>query len=201
MSGPMVPLVNFNDLTGWKIIGNAPNAWSVANGVLECANQRALCMLATERSDFKDFYLRLETMLAEGRAGGISYRLTTRGAEEASYRVLIPSVNQMDRSSAVGELQFTPNFGTGGNAVTVLQKSNSAVNVNPNEWFTVEIVAAANEFMVFVNDNQVVDFRDDGERLLSGGVGILCRANTKVRVRNVEIKEIRGSVSGSSDRK
>jgi Domain of Unknown Function (DUF1080) len=78
-----VSLFNGEDLAGWKLPAQANQAWKVVHGVLEGSGRPAASSLLTNRTDFANFHLRVETRLAEGPSGAINFRPRRRGPRPA----------------------------------------------------------------------------------------------------------------------
>ena len=66
------PLFNGKDLTGWKTHPSLPDLWRVERGVLIGPDSGGY--LYTERGDYKDFHLRLESRIGEGVNSGVYFR-------------------------------------------------------------------------------------------------------------------------------
>lgn len=69
--GESIELFNGKDLEGWVVIGNRPNRWKAAEGIL--ANEGTGANIRTA-SEFRDFKLHLEFMIPEGSNSGIYLR-------------------------------------------------------------------------------------------------------------------------------
>jgi hypothetical protein len=77
--GQPVSLFNGSDLSGWKVMGKAPSAWKVVDGVLrndvvhEKGGHKSYANIRTER-EFEDFNLRLEFRVPKNGNSGVYLR-------------------------------------------------------------------------------------------------------------------------------
>src|SRR5689334_12382103 len=77
--GEPIPLFNGQDLSGWKVMGKAPSAWKVENGLLrndavqEPGKHKSYANLRTER-EFEDFNLKLEFRVPKDGNSGVYLR-------------------------------------------------------------------------------------------------------------------------------
>ena len=63
------------------------------------------------------------------------------------------------------------------------------VPIKPGEWFIEEVIADGDVITVVVKGREVAKFKVVHRKLLSGAIGLLCRANARVAFRKVEIRE------------
>ena len=61
-----VSLFNGKDLRGWKVYHNLKQRWHVEDGVIIGTGPAPFSLLGTDRRDFENFHLRVETMRSEG---------------------------------------------------------------------------------------------------------------------------------------
>ena len=72
-SDGFTPLFNGKDLTGWKTHPKGSDNWRVDNGVL-FGSGPGICHLYTDRDDYQDFHLRVETRINQEGKSGLSFR-------------------------------------------------------------------------------------------------------------------------------
>jgi hypothetical protein len=63
--------------------------------------------------------------------------------------------------------------------------------VEPNEWFTMDIITEGKHITIWVNDKKVVDFVDQNRTYTSGNFALQqSGAGTVARFRKIQIKEL-----------
>ena len=80
----------------------------------------------------------------------------------------------------------------------VLAKADPVVPIKPGEWFTEEVIADGDIITVIVQGIEVVKFKLLHRKLTSGAIGLICRGNSRVVFRKIEIKELKGAGVGGS---
>jgi hypothetical protein len=92
------------------LIGNSKHSWDVVGGLLEGrAGPAPYSILMTERTDFANFHLRVETMMPEGLQNTIRFRITeTDGQPARFYTAYIPGTVRPANEwiANTGKLQF-----------------------------------------------------------------------------------------------
>jgi hypothetical protein len=104
-----VQLFNGKDMTGWKLIGPPEHSWKVVGGILEGRGPFPGSTLVTERTDFANFHLRVDTMMPEGLQNAIKFRITaTNGQPSSYYATPIAGTVELpnERGTKTGRLQF-----------------------------------------------------------------------------------------------
>ena len=193
-----MPLFNGKDLSGWKLLGNTDHTWKVVpGGILEGAGSTGGSTLATERKDFANFHLRVETKLAEGLNSAIAFRLVESNGESARYLAYIAGT--VDEVGKTGSLRFTmrgvPSTHT---LALTLAEADPVVPIKPGEWFTEEVIVDGDVITAIVRGIEVAKFKILDRKLTSGAIGLSCRGNSRVVFRKIEIKKLDGAgVSGS----
>jgi hypothetical protein len=193
-------LFNGKDLSGWKVGGNPNHTWKVVDGILEgSGGPPPPSSLATERTDFANFHLRVETKLAEGSGTGISFRITEGNGGVAWYAASIAGTDQGDENT--GSLRYHAHkLGGPGAIALTLAKANPVLPIRPDQWFTQEVIADGNLITVMVRGIEVSKFKVLDRQLMSGPIRISCRRNCKVEFRKIEIRELkRTAASGSPE--
>jgi hypothetical protein len=194
------PLFNGKDLSGWRVLGNPTHPWKVDDGVLEgSGGPRGGSSLATERSDFANFHLRVETKLAEGLNTGIQFRVTETDAGAAWYLAYIAGTDQGEEDT--GCLRFHAHKRDNPNAhglTITLARADPVVPIRKGQWFVEEVIADGDVITVLVQGIEVARFKTLDRKLKSGPIRIVARSNSRVVVRKVEIKELSGTGLGGS---
>jgi Domain of Unknown Function (DUF1080)/TIR domain len=187
-----VSLFNGEDLSGWRLLGNPKQTWKVLQGgILEGSGPPAASTLTTERADFANFHLRVETKLAEGPDGAIAFRIIESNGESARYIALIAGTDQGENNT--GCLRFImPGF------PATLANADPVVPIKPGEWFTEEVIADGNVITVIVKGIEVAKFKILHHKLMSGAIGLICRGNSRVVFRKIEITKLNGVGAGGS---
>jgi serine/threonine protein kinase len=183
MSSPLVPK---SSLAGASWIpervgklkdGQVVPLWRVQNGAIVGTGPSSL--LFSERDDYQNFHYRIEARInAKGNSGQV-FRIRTdvrRGlAPAARYQAWI--------SSRYEDPEKT------GSLYSLIKVTNMLVQ--PNEWFTQEVIADGNHIIIKVNDKQTVDYVDEKNTYTHGHFAL--RQNHyggELEVRKVEVKEL-----------
>jgi hypothetical protein len=191
-AGPWVSLFNGKDLSGWRLLGNPEHIWKVLQGgVLEGSGPPTASTLTTERADFANFHLRVETKLADGPNGAIAFRIIESNGESAKYFALIAGTDQGENNT--GCLRFSmPGF------PATLANADPVVPIKPGEWFTEEVIADGDVITVIVKGIEVAKFKILHHKLMSGSIGLVCRGNSRIVFRKIEIKKLNGAAARGS---
>jgi formylglycine-generating enzyme required for sulfatase activity/serine/threonine protein kinase/FKBP-type peptidyl-prolyl cis-trans isomerase len=177
------PLFNGKDLSGWKKIPNQPGDWLVDGGNLIGRNGPGL--LLTEREDFENFHLRVQTRINTVGKGGIFIR------NESGSNLLIPGALPNGYNVKI-TLDTDPNAGS-------LYRTGSLdglVSVGENlvlaeTWFLLEVIAESNQLRTKINGKEVVNFTDTRKKFSKGSIALHCLdLDSKVEFRRIEIKEM-----------
>jgi serine/threonine protein kinase len=183
-------LFNGKDLTGWKRVSDQHGLWRVEDGILVGRYAGGAGYLFTERGDFKDFHLRVEARLNEEGNSGILFR------SEADARVvldkegtLIPAGYEADMTLTASQPAQT---GTLWRTASPLRVVNQSL-IQPNEWFTMDVLAQAQHIVVKVNGEEVVSYSEtDSQLFRQGHIGlqIAWPSGSKVEFRKIAIQEL-----------
>lgn len=183
-----VPLFNGKDTSGWKQFGNPKHTWTVSGGVLTGTSAKGnASVLMTAKADYADFHVRLETKQADGLHSAIGIRLTEKNNTMAGYYAAV-SGSANNSPYATGDIYYSPEF-TKGEQKT-LHQVKPAVALPADKWHMQEVIVRGNQMTVILNDKVIAKTTDPNMALAKGAVGILCRGNSVVHVRKVEIKEL-----------
>lgn len=184
------PLFNGRDLTGWKTHPTQPDGWKVSDGVLIGSGDGASHMF-TERGDFEDFHLRTEVKINETGNSGINFRCSDglpRGEFPAGYEAqILNGVQFFDNGKP--ELQKT-------GSLYSLQRVEKRL-VEPNEWFTLEIIAQGNHIIIKVNGAVTADYTDAKRTYTKGHLALQQMSRSKpgpqptiVQFKSIEVKSL-----------
>jgi hypothetical protein len=192
-AGAFQRLFNGKDLSGWKVVGNAKHSWKVDGGLIEgSAGPPPSSILVTERTDFANFHLRVETMMPDGFGSGIHFRMLEPDSDRARNfgAAIAPARPEGKRSlHDTGTLSF---FSMPGPRIT-LAEADPVVPIKPDEWFFEEVIADGDVITVFVKGFEVAKFQVLHRKLTSGAIGLGCNWHSKVVFRTIEIKELVGA--------
>ena len=189
-------LFNGKDLTGWKTFPEDRKSWKVVNGILVGKGQPS--HLFTERGDYVNFHLRLETLLEKDSACGQFARvpfgdpgrfLFPHGKEEL-FKLDVPALYGKDSKPIDPP---PPTYRTSALAVWGVGKKGQTFTRKPpgDAWFVQELIADGPNVTVMLSsgpDNHSAGWtgtRTDGHIALQ-----LFDSDSEVRYRNIEIKEL-----------
>jgi 3-keto-disaccharide hydrolase/F5/8 type C domain-containing protein len=185
-----VPLFNGKDTSGWRLVGNDKHSWKVLpGGVLEGSGPPTASTLTTDFADFANFHLRVETKIAEGPNSGIAFRITERNGASAQYVTFIAGTDPGEFNT--GDLRISEMPG-------ILAKADPVVPIKPGEWFTEEVIADGDVITVIAQGVEVVKFKLSHRKMMSGAIGLICRGNSKVVFRKIELRKLKGAGAGGS---
>jgi hypothetical protein len=179
-SAGWVQLFNGKDLTGWKTHPKNPGKWYVKEGILYSGGKDT-SHLFSQRDDYTDFHYKIEA-----------------------------KINDMGNSGQYFRTQFGPGYPKGYEAQINStfpdpQKTGSLYNfakitemlVEPDAWFTQEVVAKGNHIQIIVNGKKVVDFKDEKSTHSKGHFALQQHGPAKggpevqLAVKKIEVKEIK----------
>ncbi len=171
-----VQLFNGTDLSGWRerpLVSKS--AWQVVDGVLKGqATEQSL--LWSERTDYRDFHLRVEARVEAGGDSGIVFRDTPQQGYEAE-------INPGSRVAPTGSLwRKSAKY-------EVLATAPDASAPKAGEWFTLEVIARGGRLQVLVNGRTTADISDAPSA--QGAFALQSRGKGgRVEFRKIEIKEL-----------
>lgn len=181
-----IQLFNGKDLTGWKTHPDQPGNWTVESG--ELVGRGGTSNLFTDRGSFRNFHIRLEAKLNVTGDSGVFFR--------SEYGVSkISTVTGMKYPQAY-EAQIRLDFDKNNHPVTGSLFSFRSVRktlTEPDQWLQMEVIAVDNHFVIKVNGQTTVDFRDTQDRYQGGHIALQCGgggAQTVVHFRKIELKEL-----------
>jgi hypothetical protein len=138
-----IPLFNGKDLTGWKTHPSEPGDWSVVDGNL-VGKGAARSHLFSEKGDYTDFHFKIVGKIADKGNSGQYFRTKFMGGYPTGYEAQINSTFPDPQKS--GSLyNFAP----------IKEKL-----IEPDTWFTQEVIAKGNHIQIILNGKKVVDYVD-----------------------------------------
>ena len=181
-----VQLFNGRNLTGWKPHPLQPGKWRVENGIL--IGSGATSHLFTVRGDYKDFHLRVEARINVNGDGGVVFRCSTdtKRSEPFGYEAEI-AASVIPSSFKTGSLYCRPRDSENGSAV--VQHAVEKDPIQPDTWFTLEIIANGNRLTTLVDGKQVASVTNNEYQ--AGFIALqVIEEETVIQFRKIEIKEL-----------
>ncbi|HEY7326128.1 MAG TPA: family 16 glycoside hydrolase [Gemmataceae bacterium] len=191
-----VQLFNGKDLSGWKTHPTQPGDWRVKDGIL-ISSGRAISHLYSERGDYRDFHLRVETRINPTGDSGVEFR-TEFGP---SFPVKDP-MHPLGYEAQIYGDEIKPGwpsstgslYATGTGPVVSLRKSPKL----SYKWFTLEVLAEGNHIVLKMDGQTTADYTDDKRRFSSGHIALQQHnTHTVVEFRKIEIKELLPAAASS----
>jgi serine/threonine protein kinase len=183
-------LFNGKDLTGWKTRPEAPGRWEVKDGIL--IGSRLPSVLYSERGDYANFHLRVETKVNLGGDSGVFFRAGFGTPLENQARKLGPDGGfevEIHKNLTYARKTGTIQALQDGAPPLILGLTTDDSLTQPNEWFTLEIIVEQNHFISKVNGKETANCRDPLGKYSSGHIGLqVWSPNTVVQFRKIEIK-------------
>ena len=180
-----VQLFNGKDLTGWKTHPADKAKWEVKDGAIVGTGPAG--HLFSERGDYENFHLRFEVKINDKGNSGQYFRATFAKAFPPGYEAQINSTHG-DRVRT-GSL-----YADARGKFTEDEKKKMLVFdrlVEPDTWFTQEVIADGNHIIIKVNGKVTVDFVDEKSRHTKGHFAIQQHdPGSIVMVRKIEFKEL-----------
>jgi len=138
-----IPLFNGKDLTGWKTHPDEPGMWSVVDGCIvgKGANRSHLF---SDKGDFTDFHYKVVAKISDKGNSGQYFRTKYMGGYPTGYEAQINST--FPDPQKTGSLYGFAKIG---------EKL-----VEPDTWFTQEVIAKGNHIQILLNGKKVVDYVD-----------------------------------------
>ena len=183
-NGGFVPIFNGKDLSGWKTRPELESDWKVENGVLIESSLNS-SHLSTKRDDYQDFHLLAETRISDRHYGQVVIRDTfsQSGDPGEGYRIILNSTN--------GNPTKTGSLAAPGKGPVV---HITETPIQPDQWFTLEVIAEGNRVVVKVNGKTTADHSDPERRFTRGritlvGFNQIREPDRRLELRRIEIKE------------
>jgi tetratricopeptide (TPR) repeat protein len=188
-----IPLFNGRDLAGWKTLPDHPGGWTVANGVLFGQTPPAR-YLFSERSDFRNFHLRVETRINQDGDSGIFFRVPFELRSFPNVPHAFPAGFEANIVSVPDDNRYT---GTLLANTRVLARPDESPT-SSDDWFTLEVIAQGNHFVVKVNGRTTADYVDRNNSYEQGHIVLQAyRAGAMPQFRKIEIREFSAPATNS----
>jgi hypothetical protein len=180
-----VALFNGKDLTGWKTHPDDKAKWEVIDGAIVGTGSSG--HLFSERGDYENFQLLFEAKINDKGNSGQYFRATFAKAFPPGYEAQINSTH--GDKVRTGSL-----YADARGKFTAEEKKKMLVYdklVEPDTWFTQEVIADGNHIIIKVNGKTTVDFVDEKSRHTKGHFAIQQHdPGSVVHVRKIEVKEL-----------
>ncbi len=178
-----INLFNGKDLTGWTI--NGTEKWYVDSShelVCESGPDKQYGYLSTNKQ-FKNFVLTLEFKQEANGNSGVFFRSSIEGVKISGWQVEVAPMN----------LHTGGIYESYGRGWLIQPKPDDEAQLKQGEWNTMKIKVLNDEVTTWLNDHQMVYFKDEkigkGEGFIAlqihNGGGI------KVRWKNINIQELK----------
>ena len=176
-----VQLFNGKDLAGWVMHGDK-SVWIAQDGMIVGKGAR-LGYLATERTDFENFHLRVEARIHKGGKSGISFRGQPQdNLPRPGYEAEISAGAQYQNTGSLWCRRKPPE------AANVIYQEGKEL-APPDSWFTLEIIAEGNRIVTRVNGQQAANVIDNTFR--RGPIELQIWGDScLVQFKKIEIKEL-----------
>ncbi len=186
-----VQLFNSRDLTGWKLLPGSSGDWKVRDGILQGSTRQS--HLFSQRDDYANFHLRAEVKVNLGGDSGIMFRTPFKLMQGMPGNYGIPDCYEVELhenrslSRRTGSISRSP----GDAPPVVLGLVSDDSLAQPDEWFTIEIIAVDNHFITKIDGLEVANSKDLLSKHTTGHLALqVWNPNTLVQFRKIEIKEL-----------
>ena len=202
--GPgFVSLFNGSDFSGWAFpLGNDAD-WTVEDGSIRGAGTAVTSTIATARTDYQNFRLRMELrsndnlnkqilIRASHSANDVKYYLFRTGILRAGGQTaLLGEYAIKERGDAIDANTLTDN---GLREFTAPRIAGLAKDT----WQCIEIIAIGNVIRMLVDGQEVSAFEDKESRLKHGQLGIRLLPGSSIEIRKIEISELPNRLGSSA---
>jgi hypothetical protein len=170
-----VLLFDGTTLDGWEAFDNAH--WRVENGTITASGETP-GNLFSKRS-FVDFVLRVD------------FRTPDASGNSGVFVRVPPGKNPQGRNGYEVQLFETSATGYNTGSLVHVGKAPAAVKLVANQWYTLEVTADGDHYVVVLNGKRLLDVRDvNDEPYTSGGVG-LQYVTVPFEFRNIKVKPLK----------
>jgi hypothetical protein len=180
-----VQLFNGKDLTGWKAHPDDKAKWEVKDGAIVGTGPAG--HLFSERGDYENFHLRFECKINDKGNSGQYFRAKFAKAFPPGYEAQINSTH--GDKVRTGSL-----YADARDKYSDAEKKKMLIFeklVEPDTFFTQEVIAEGNHIIIKVNGKVTVDFVDEKNRHTKGHFAIQQHdPGGIVTVRKVEVIEL-----------
>jgi serine/threonine protein kinase len=168
-----VSLFNGKDLDGWEPFPGGTAEWVVEDNLIVGRGGRGL--LFSKRGDYEDFHIRVEAKASSFANSGVFFHLPYTDNSRNGYEA------QIDAG--------TDPYPTGSLYGIVTAPRNL---VQPDEWFTMEVISVGNRIQILVNGREVVRHTEPMPRSTKGFFALQQQMpGREIRFRKVEVQELK----------
>jgi hypothetical protein len=173
--GQWVQLFNGKDLSGWRIRPQTPGNWHVQDGILICDGGQHGHLFTVE-NDWTDVHMRVEAKFSGPNTGlGLRAPFSATPGTHCYHVDLGPA-----RSRPTGSL-------IGGRQRVLVEEQ----HVDPDTWFTMEVIVEGHHIVTKLNDQIVVDHEDTRKRFSEGHLVLLhLSANSTIQFKRIEVRDL-----------
>src|SRR5262245_14410174 len=178
-------LFNGKDLTGWKMHPDDKAKWEVKDGAIVGSGPAG--HLFSDRGDYENFKYRIEVKINDKGNSGQYFRAKFAKAFPPGYEAQV-------NSTGGGKVRTGSLYADTKDKYSAEEKKKMLVFdklVEPNTWFTQEVIAEGNHIIIKVNGKVTVDFVDEKNRHTKGHFAIQQHdPGSTVTVRKIEVIEL-----------
>lgn len=191
--GAWTPLFDGQSLKGWKAAEN-PASFQVKDGAIVAVGPRAhLFYVGDGQANFKNFELQAEVMTKPGANSGVFFHTAFQDKDWPDQGFEVQVNNSQPRQGNYLEMKKT------GSLYGVRDQYKAVVR--DNEWFQLRVTVRGNHVLIWVNDQQLVDYVEPAEavpptkgkhRRLSSGTFALQAHDpaSEARFKNLRVKRL-----------
>ncbi|MGO9466281.1 MAG: protein kinase domain-containing protein [Isosphaeraceae bacterium] len=178
-----ISLFNGKDRSGWKTHRSQRGNWRVKNGIL-IGSGPANSHLYTDRGDYGNFHLRLETRLNEGGNSGVYFRAPFGPTFPANNPQWLAAYNAKIDKNRLGGLIVDGALGRPlfRNQIPLFQ---------PGQWITLEVIVQGTRVEIKIDGAKTADYTDPARYYSRGHIVLQQHGRqTVAEFRKIEIKEL-----------
>jgi formylglycine-generating enzyme required for sulfatase activity len=191
-----VSLFNGQDLAGWKPRAGDAGSWRVEGGVLKGTGGTPYSYFVSDRGDWGDFHLRVETRINADGSAGVTCRAQSAGTGAGPDSSRAGALGYLAKINASSTRDARRTGGLYVMESTGFQRGNAQRTsaVKADEWFTLEVIAEGDRIVIQVNGDTITDFRDDQQAFTAGHLALQAfHPESIVEFRKIEIRELGAS--------
>ncbi len=187
-----VQLFSGKDLNGWSIyLADKTNKWEVKDGILSGSGGDGYLL---SNGNYGNFQFRVEAMINQGGKSGQFFRTSRKSFETDNADKKIPHGYEAVLCHGQPSGQ---NTGTlmchrpPSNPPPPVRKNISEKLIEPDKWFTQEVIADGNHITIKIAGKVVVDLNDQSNSFSDGDLALqVYGTDTVVKFRKIEIREL-----------
>jgi hypothetical protein len=174
-----VQLFNGKDLNNWFVHPSFPGKWTVKDGIL-FSGGKVTSHLFSYRGDYENFHYRIEAKINDKGNSGQYFR--------TQYGPGYPKGYEAQINSTFPDPQKTGSLYNFAKITDML--------VEPDTWFTQEVIAKGNHIQILVNGKKVVDYVDEKNTHRKGHFALQQHGPAKggpevvLQVKKIEVREL-----------